>query len=260
MFARANEKKQEFLVRATYNRSTEETEMSFDAIRKSEIAGDIVVQIPRDTRNGNKERKATLSIRYKKVKIKKPAKVKGYPDSVEITMVLAKEEKPPKGIEGISWYLITNIEITSFEEALKMVKWYVQRWKIERFHFVLKSGMKVEEIQSSTVDRLTKLITLLSLIAIKILEITYFSREYPDTSCEEFFKTEEWKVLYCVVNDTTEIPNKSPTIKEAVFYLAKLGGFLGRKSDKDPGAEVIWRGLHDLNVLMRYRKVMSRIP
>jgi len=256
LFCRANEKKQEYLVRAKSNRNTNEGKKLFNIIKDEKVSGKVVVNIPRDTRNGIKEREATLTIKYKKVEIKKPKDLKGYKDSITINIVLAVEEDPPKGITPISWYLTTNIDILSFEDAVKMVRWYVHRWKIERFHFVLKSGCKVEEIQSSETTRLIKLITLLSLIAIKILTITYFAREYPETTCEEFFTEEEWKTLYIMANQTRDIPNKIPTIKEAVYYLGRLGGFLGRKSDKDPGAECIWRGLHDLNIIIRYKNIL----
>ena len=59
-----------------------------------------------------------------------------------------------------------------------------------------------------------------------------------------------------MANETKKNPKKIPTIKEAVFYLAKIGGFLGRKSDKEPGAECIWRGLHDFNIIMKYKKIL----
>jgi len=41
----------------------------------------------------------------------------------------------------------------------------------------------------------------------------------------------------------TEPPKSPPTIYQAVFAIAKLGGFLGRKSDGNPGLEVMWRGI-----------------
>ena len=33
------------------------------------------------------------------------------------------------------------------------------------------------------------------------------------------------------------------TLGEAMRMVAKLGGFLGRKSDGEPGTETLWRGL-----------------
>ncbi|WP_442940387.1 IS4 family transposase [Nostoc sp.] len=40
-----------------------------------------------------------------------------------------------------------------------------------------------------------------------------------------------------------------PTLAEVVNWIARLGGFLGRKHDASPGVKVLWLGLtrlHDL--------------
>ncbi len=66
----------------------------------------------------------------------------------------------------------------------------------------------------------------------------------------------EGLVLYCIANRTPTTPDTAPTIKEAVSYLAKLGGFLGRKGDGEPGAKVIWKGLNELNVVLKYRSYL----
>ncbi|ASA24070.1 IS4 family transposase [Paenibacillus donghaensis] len=88
-----------------------------------------------------------------------------------------------------------------------------------------------------------------SIIAIEILSLTYLARETPDASCALFFKQEEWQVLHRIANRTTVVPDVSPTIHEAVACLAKLGGFLGRKSDGEPGVKVIWKGLRELRIV-----------
>jgi len=40
--------------------------------------------------------------------------------------------------------LLTNLKISSFDEAIEKIKWYCIRWRIETFHKILKSGFKVE--------------------------------------------------------------------------------------------------------------------
>ena len=80
--------------------------------------------------------------------------------------------------------------------------------------------------------------------------LTHLARTQPNTSCEVEFETEEWSTLYKVVKKTKTLPEKPPTILEAVVMLAKLGGFLARKSDGFPGVKVIWRGLSALNNIL----------
>ncbi|MBC8726478.1 IS4 family transposase, partial [Paraburkholderia sp. 31.1] len=40
-----------------------------------------------------------------------------------------------------------------------------------------------------------------------------------------------------------KMPTPPPTVNEVVRLIAQIGGFLGRKSDGEPGAKTIWRGL-----------------
>ena len=42
---------------------------------------------------------------------------------------------------------MTNGPVSGGEEAYEKVACYIQRWKIERFHFVLKSGRDGEKLQ-----------------------------------------------------------------------------------------------------------------
>ena len=39
------------------------------------------------------------------------------------------------------------------------------------------------------------------------------------------------------------MPSTPPTLNEIVRLVAQVGGFLGRKSDGEPGVKTIWRGL-----------------
>ena len=80
--------------------------------------------------------------------------------------------------------------------------------------------------------------------------LTHLARTQADTSCEAEFETDEWTTLYKVVKKTKKLPEKPPTILEAVIMVAKLGGFLARKSDGFPGVKVIWRGLTALNTIL----------
>jgi hypothetical protein len=38
------------------------------------------------------------------------------------------------------------------------------------------------------------------------------------------------------------MPDQPPSLQQVIFWLATLGGFLGRKSDGYPGVKVLWRG------------------
>jgi hypothetical protein len=41
-------------------------------------------------------------------------------------------------------------------------------------------------------------------------------------------------------------PRPAPTLNEAIRLVAKLGGFLGRSRDGQPGTTALWRGIQRL--------------
>ena len=82
------------------------------------------------------------------------------------------EKNPPEKVEPIEWILATNLDTSNADEAFLIVQYYVQLWKIERFHYVLKSGCKVEEIQQRSVERIKPLLIMYSIIAVFILSMT----------------------------------------------------------------------------------------
>jgi hypothetical protein len=206
------------------------------------------------------KRTATLELKYCRVNVIEPVNTpKEFRKnaSVALSILYVQEINPPEGMEPIEWYLATNTDIANVDEAMERVRWYVHRWKIERFHYILKNGCKIEELQNRKAERLQKLILMYSIISVRILSMTYLARQKPETPCTELMEEQEWKVLYCIANKTSKVPSTIPTMKEIVAYLAKLGGFLGRKGDGEPGAKVIWKGLNELNIVLEHYKYLS---
>ena len=249
LFAKAEKEKKTYICRRCRSRviktETEEMEITryLDNLPK---AGELTVSVPRDSHADREARTAKLELKYGKTMMKKPPGIKQsklMPKYVEVTFISAKEIDVPVGVEGISWALVTNDLIETFEEAVRCVRRYTQRWKIEIFHYVLKSGCAIEKLQSNTSVKLIKLIALYSIIALRITALTYLARTTPDDSCETEFTSDEWKILYKVSKKTKAAPEKPLTIYDTVMMLAKLGGFLARKSDGFPGVKVIWRGI-----------------
>jgi len=208
LFRKAQWENRAYLVRIVQNRLTTEDAKLIDYAKNLESGGVCVVQIPRDTRNSRKSREAKLSIKYSQITIKAPRN-SGYgsDDTITAWVIAAQEIDAPEYIdEPIAWYLLTNIPVNSVDDAYEKVQWYVQRWKIERFHFVWKEVCKVEKIQERDVHKLKKVIVMNSIVAMSILCLMYLSRVFPDTPCDVVFEDDEWRFLYAVVNDTTDFP------------------------------------------------------
>ena len=67
------------------------------------------------------------------------------------------------------------MEIKSVSDVLQFVKWYTYRWLIERFHYVLKSGTKIEELQLKDAESLQKAIAGYSMAAFRVMQLVYES-------------------------------------------------------------------------------------
>lgn len=46
-------------------------------------------------------------------------------------------------------------------------------------------------------------------------------------------------------------PQQVPSLNAVVRLIAQLGGFLGRKSDGEPGAKTLWLGMRDVAVFVQ---------
>ena len=90
---------------------------------------------------------------------------------------------------------------------MKVVEYYIQRWKVERFHYVLKSGCSVEKIQQRTYEKIKPMLLIYSVIAMFIMTVTYIGRVLPDTPCDVFFDTDEWQILYRIIHKTKIPPS-----------------------------------------------------
>jgi len=191
-------------------------------------------------------RSATVTVRFGSFRMNPPRnhakqKTDNLPD-IEMTAIHVLEENPPKGEEAIEWMLLTNIEVTSFEEACEKVKWYGLRWRIEMFFKVLKSGFRVEACRLAHGDRLARYLTVMSIVAWRIFMITVIARTDPSQCCSSLLTRNQWKILITQAARKRDLPDKPPTMKEAVACIAKLGGHLGRKCDGPPGTLTLWRG------------------
>jgi len=247
-----------FLIRITHDRLTVDNKHILDEIRKAKCEGTVQIMVPRDSRKNKKEREATIQIRYKHFEVKRPDDLKkntSLKPSIGIWVVHALEENPPKGEDPIEWFLMTNEPIEDFNAAFERIKYYTHRWKIERFHFVLKTGCcEIEKNQARSVDVKKILILMYSVIAVFILNLTYLGRILPNLLCDLIFEETEWKVLYCVANKTKEPPKEPYTIAEAVKYIGWLGGPKRAPSDGPPGVKTIWMGLETLHIILTHRE------
>ena len=240
----------DLLVRATHNRKLKDPEYSYltQAVEAAPVLGRLRLTLPR-SRNRD-EREAILEIRCARVVLEKPRNGTNGQGlaPVEVSVVLAREvDETAGGNERVEWLLLSTREVQTLEEAIWCVKSYALRWRVERFHYTLKSGCGIEKLQLETADRMKRALALYSIIAWRLLHMTYYVRAEPDAPCTVILEEDEWKALNLIrPGKKTADPLQPPTVNEAVRQIASLGGFMGRKGDGDPGVKSIWTGFRRL--------------
>lgn len=218
-FSEAADLKANFLIRIVQNRMVDDGKKIFHELRSSPVAGSMVVRMSRNPKEHIPSRNIKMDYHCKKVTIYRPQR---------------RKEKHLRE---------------------KLVQCYAHKWKIERFHFILKSGCKIEKNQAREYGRLSFLTLLYSVIAMQILNLTYLGKICPEISSGIVFVEEEWKVLCCCARKSKEIP-ESYSLKEAIYDLGVLGGTKGAPSDGMPGVRSIWQGLDVLYSLLAYRNYL----
>jgi hypothetical protein len=225
------------LVRARHNRRLAQEEKGlWDFITAQPVAGHVEITVPRQP--GAASHRATLEIRFGEVEIRK----KG--SALKLWIVEARQ-RDVSAAKAICWRLLTNQPVSGLAGAVEKVAWYRQRWRIEEFHRVLKTGCQAEARQLETAARLKNVLAVDMIIAWRVLELTRLSRQSPDVPATALLTEDEVKVLCAMCQPFAG--RHTLNLREAVRAIAQWGGFLARKGDGEPGSMTLWRGLLRLN-------------
>ena len=243
MFVLAKHKDAGLVMRASTDRALVDKDWGrlWRKVENQPVVGTQILVIPK--KGQQEKRTATVTVRFASVTLRPPWRPedKKLP-VITLNAVLVREDNPPPDVTPIEWLLLTNTPVESAEDAVQIIQWYSCRWQIEVFHKVLKSGCTVEDCRLQTAERLQSYITLMSVIAWRLHWITHINRTEPDQPCTLVLTTIEWQALFMRIHKSARLPDTVPTVHQAVRWIAQLGGFLGRKSDGEPGVTTIWRG------------------
>jgi len=252
LFALPRRPGSDLLIRASQNRRVDAAAgLVWDALRAAPVAGELTVDVPRH--DDQPARTARLRLRWRSLAWQPPRHRKGGRAQLAplpLQVLLAEEVEPPSVKARLQWLLVTTLPVTSWAEAVQVLAWYTLRWRVERFHFVLKSGCQIEQLQLAEADRLTRALATYSIVAWRLLWLTYAARQQPAQPCSLVLTTAEWQLLHQTHWPHQPLPAAPPSLQQAVRWLAQLGGFLARTSDGAPGVKTLWRGLRRLTDLL----------
>jgi hypothetical protein len=220
------------LVRSKHNRrleNSDETSRYLHDFARSMPSVDTFT-IDLRTRPKKPARRVLLNLAFAPVTLPPPSGTKG--KSISAWCIRVWEDAP---VEPLEWILVSTDPVECIQDALEKVEWYRNRWIIEEYHKCLKTGCNMEKRQVSTFQSLQALLGLLGIVAVFLLQLKssvnppQISQDLKDAlkalSKRKLEDLESWDYLR---------------------EIAKLGGFLGRKGDGEPGWQTIWKGWNRL--------------
>lgn len=247
VFERCELKRVDWIVRACQPRALNAEDGSiFEAVSAGKRLGTYALKLR--ARPGEKKRKAKLEVRARTVTLKGTWRPGTRLTPVTLNVVEAREVNPPEGVEAIRWVILTTWPVDDFKAALRVLKAYTKRWLIEEYHKALKTGAGAEESQLMQARSLMALIGILAVIAVRLLNLKLLVQSRPDEriECDGIDP-----LALQLLAKTRGRPKGGWTNKTVLIAIASLGGFLGRKSDGNPGWLMIWQGWYRLTIMLQ---------
>jgi hypothetical protein len=207
--------------------------------RRGKERGSVLRKIhpPRD------RRMAKLEVRACTVTVPKPDYCKGLavPEQLVLNIVHVRETDAPEDCQPVDWKLISSEPIETPEQVAEIVDAYRARWVIEEYFKALKTGCAVQLRQLESYEGLAMVLALLAPVAWRLLQLRTLSETEGELPADTVLNSLQLRILRHKARDPFP---ESPTVADACFAIARLGGFL--KHNKRPGWQVLGRGLHDL--------------
>lgn len=168
--------------------------------------------------------------------------------SLAMWVVEVREVSPPPGVEPLRWVLLTSHAVESFQDAWRVIGYYEKRPLIEEYHKALKTGCRLEARQYRKSRRLEALCGMLSVLAVRLLQLKSVARTDPDRPAERVVPKRWLHMARCTQRGRHRTIS---TVQEFYHAVARLGGWLGRKHDGQPGWITLWRGFDKLILMVR---------
>jgi hypothetical protein len=250
------------LVRAEQDRRLQDSDANLWRYMQSQaVAGKRELDLPRT--KGRAARHCVLEVRFARVELRAPKRNPSL-QPLRVWAVYVKEINAPSSKEAIEWMLLTTLEVNNYEQAAEKIDWYNKRWGIEEYHKTLKSVCRIEDRQLGDRTVWQNCLAIDLVVAWRIEHIKKLARTQPQAPCTIAFDEHEWQAVFALQRPKLPLPSTPPSVREITRLIAELGGFLGRKSDGEPGSITLARGLqrlHDIVTgVLLVQKVHSEQP
>lgn len=229
----------DFVIRATHDHRLADGGRLRQALTQAPVLGQMAVEVR--ARGGQAARTAIVEVRSVRLGLSGPWRPGGWQESLlDVGVVEVREISAPQGVKDpLHWILLSSLPCATWAQAQRLIGYYTARWWIEEYHKALKSGAGVEESQLKQASRLESLIAVLAVVAVRLLSTKMLARSRPE--CFEAVTSFGPQIL-SFLEQKQGIPKGGWTNRTLLRAVARLGGFIGRKGDGEPGWLTIWRG------------------
>ncbi len=167
----------------------------------------------------------------------------------------ASGKPPPQTLrDRLEWILLCDAEVTDFAQARECALQYSTRWMIEEYHKAIKTGLGAERLQLESAERLFAAIAIMSVVALRLIELRERLRRHPDAeAAQSGLSPLELEVLRQKSGRTLR------TVREVALAIGRLGGHLNRTRDGLPGWQTLWHGMNTLHALVEGVLIAHRL-
>ena len=175
-----------------------------------------------------------------------------------MSLVEVSEIDPPEGAEPLLWRLLTTHPVEDVAMAWRVVGWYRQRWIIEQVFRTLKQqGLKLEDSQLESAERLIKLTAMAVKAAVVIMQLVQARDGKSQQDADIAFSPAEIETMHALlpqIEGKTALqknPHPPGSMAWAAWVVAKLGGWDGYPKSKPPGPITLRHGLEYFRSIAR---------
>lgn len=231
----------DFVIRAFHDRVLSDGTHLKEAVAKGPVRGCWNVEVR--ARAGQAARVAQVEVRTATVSLNGPRRLEGKRADFGLNAVEIREVNAPAGVQPLYWLLLTSLACETATQVRQIIGIYTTRWCVEEYHKALKSGAGAEDSQMEQAYRIESLVAVLAIVSVRLLNAKWLARTRPNELVNaNVFGPELLKLLTAQFGQ----PPKGWTHQTALVSVARVGGFLARRSDGLPGWQTIWRGWNRL--------------
>ena len=227
----------EFIIRAKHNRclNGKRGDHLFDLAKRLPVAGQTFLDVQGN--KGRKKRTAKLNVSFSKITLPLTENKKNI-NPINCSIIRVFETDCPDDQEPLEWFILTSLDVRTFDDVLEIVKYYSFRWIIEEYHKCMKTGFRLEKTQLKKLQRIENLLGFIAVSSVKLLQLRDIVTHNSEADAKEYVEKEDINIVRAYY----KVREKEMTIDKFLRFIAQMGGFLNRKSDGRPGWQTLWEG------------------